>query len=281
MSEIRAKDLLRQVINELTNLYDESEAMAIAMRYLHDRFHSDRMKVALNTPIRIDERLLQHDLELLKMGTPLQHVVGFTEFYGHRFKCNPQALIPRPETEELVDWIIDETKNQEVTLLDIGTGTGCIPISLAKALPQAQVIAYDVSVEALNLAQQNAQTLHAQVKFEQHDILAEPLADRSFDLIISNPPYIPWQEKEAMHTNVVAHDPELALFVPDEDPLLFYRVIAEKSRQALKEGGSLYFEIHERYGQEVIQLLSRLGYQDMVLRQDIFGKDRMIQAKKE
>ena len=294
MSEVKAKELLRQVINELANLYDEGEALAIATRYLHDRFYSDRMKIALNAPIHIDQRLLQHDLELLKIGTPLQHVVGFTEFYGHRFKCDPNALIPRPETEELVDWLISHWSTVNVKwsdksarqpeldsashILDIGTGTGCIPISIKKELPGVDVFGYDVSKGALNLAKQNAETLKTEVIFKQHDILAEALPPDTFDIIISNPPYIPWQEKSQMHTNVVAHDPELALFVPDDDPLLFYRVIAEKAKLGLKDKGLLFFEIHEDFGSKVMHLLSELGYTDLELRQDINGKDRMLKA---
>ena len=191
MSEVRAKDLLRQVINELANLYDEGEALAIATRYIHDRFHSDRMKVALNASIHMDERLLRHDLELLKIGTPLQHVVGFTEFCGHRFKCDPNALIPRPETEELVDWALEVTKelgNKGIRILDIGTGTGCIPIAIKKELSATEVFGYDVSNDALALAKHNAETLRAEVTFQQHDILAESLPSHFFDIIISNPP---------------------------------------------------------------------------------------------
>lgn len=288
MSEVKAKELLRQVINELANLYDEGEALAIATRYLHDRFHTDRMKIALNAPIHFDQKLLQHDLELLTTGTPLQHVVGFTEFYGHKFKCNPHALVPRPETEELVDWVIRlwSTDNGEAnaaldtasSILDIGTGTGCIPISIKKGIQAAEVHAYDVSEQALQLAKQNAHTLNAEVRFKQHDILAEPLPSNTFDIIISNPPYIPWQEKAQMHTNVVAHDPELALFVPDEDPLLFYRVIAEKAKNGLKKNGLLFFEIHEEFGEEVMKLLDDLAYTELLLKQDINGKDRMIKA---
>ncbi len=299
MSEIRAKDLMGQVINELANLYNEGEAKAIALRYLHDRFHADRMKVALNTPIHTDHRLLKHDLELLKLGTPLQHVVGFSEFYGHRFKCNPNALIPRPETEELVDWIVSELVNQKseienqekaieghpelvsgAAVLDIGTGTGCIPISLSLAFPKSKVTGYDISKEAISLARQNNDILKATVEFQQHDILAEEIPENTFDIIVSNPPYIPWQEKAEMHTNVVAHDPELALFVPDEDPLLFYRVIAEKAQLGLKKEGLLFFEIHESYGVEVMKLLGEMRYSTLELRQDINGKDRMVKAQK-
>lgn len=295
MSEVNANILLGQVINELANLYDEVEANAIGLAYLHDRFHIDRMKVTLKTSIRIDQKLLNHDLELLKTGTPLQHVVGFTEFYGHRFKCNPNALIPRPETEELVGWVLevlkessDEAKTSErhpelvsgARILDIGTGTGCIPISISLAYPALEVWGYDVSKEALSLAQENSKTFKANTKFQQHDILAQNLVKDTFDIVVSNPPYIPWKERAAMHTNVVGHDPELALFVPDDDPLLFYRVIAKKAQVGLKDKGVLLFEIHEEFGEAVINLLRDMSYQDITLRQDINGKDRMIKAKK-
>lgn len=295
MSEVRAKDLLRQVINELANLYDEVESNAIGLRYLQDRFHADRMKVALNAPILFDQKLLNHDLELLKLGTPLQHVVGFTEFYGHRFQCNPHALIPRPETEELVDWVLevmqglrDEAEKSErhpelgsgSRVLDIGTGTGCIPISISLAYPELDTWGYDVSKDALALAVANSRLLKAKTQFEQHDILAEELESEQFDMIISNPPYIPWKEKSEMHTNVVDYDPELALFVPDEDPLLFYRAIAEKAKLGLKKNGLLFFEIHEDFGDEVMKLLGEMSYQEISLRQDINGKDRMVKAQK-
>lgn len=287
MSEVRAKDLLRQVINELANLYDEVESNAIGLRYLHDRFHADRMKVALNTQILFDEKLLNHDLELLKLGTPLQHVVGFTEFYDHRFQCNPHALIPRPETEELVDWVNQElniqmnlSSNHQMSILDIGTGTGCIPISISLAHPELDTWGYDVSKGALALAVANSRSLKAKTQFKQHDILVEELESEKFDMIISNPPYIPWKEKPVMHTNVVDYDPALALFVPDEDPLLFYRAIAEKAKLGLKKNGLLFFEIHEDFGDEVMKLLGEMGYQEITLRKDINGKDRMVKAQK-
>jgi len=287
MSEVNAKELLHEVINELQNLYDDVEALAMATRYLHDRFHADRMKIALNAEIHIDKELLKHDVELLKTGTPLQHVIGFTEFYGKRFKCNPHALIPRTETEELVHWILEHLNQlngsssyHQINILDIGTGTGCIPISISLAHPKAEVWGYDVAQEALDLAKENNRLLKAKCQFTPHDILAEALTEDQFDIIISNPPYIPWKEKADMHTNVVAHDPELALFVPDDDPLLFYRVIAKKARVGLKDNGLLFFEIHEDYGEEVIKLLSEMNYQEIILREDINGKDRMIKAVK-
>ena len=216
MSEKPAKDLLRQVINELANLYEEREVSALARHYLHDRFHVDSMKLAMNSPIHFDEKLMLHDLRLLRAATPLQHVVGFGEFYGRRFKCGPEALIPRPETEELVDWIIQgigELGNWEISVLDIGTGTGCIPITLGLEAPKIQTQGIDISEGALSLASKNAEQLKANTTFHQLDILKEEL-NGQYNIIVSNPPYIPESDKVQMHSNVLEHEPELALFVP-------------------------------------------------------------------
>ncbi|WP_305982969.1 peptide chain release factor N(5)-glutamine methyltransferase [Roseivirga thermotolerans] len=281
MSQKPAKELLRQVINELANLYEERELTALARHYLHDRFHVDSIKLALNSPVHFDEKLMSHDLKLLRAATPLQHVVGFGVFYGRRFKCGPDALIPRPETEELVSWVIQgigELKDSQVRVLDIGTGTGCIPITLALERKGLKVEGFDISSEALALAQKNAEQLKADVTFSRLDILQENLIGR-YHVIVSNPPYIPESDKAQMHSNVLDYEPGLALFVPNNDPLLFYRVIAQKAMPALLEGGSLYFEIHEAYGHEVMKLLESEGYQNVSLKQDMQGKDRMIRAR--
>lgn len=283
MSERPAKDLLRQVINELTNLYEEREVSALARHYLQDRFHVDAMKLAMNSPIHFDAKLLEHDLRLLRASTPLQHVVGFGEFYGRKFKTRSEALIPRPETEELVKWIIDDhqqiakSDNQPINLLDIGTGTGCIPITLALEIEGLKASGIDISGEALSLAKKNAELLKAEVDFTQLDILREDLKGE-YDIIVSNPPYIPESDKAQMHSNVLNHEPDLALFVPNDDPLLFYRTITEKAKQVLKVGGSLYFEIHESYGQATKTLLEAEGFSDVQLKQDLQGKDRMVKG---
>ena len=278
-----AKDLLRQVINELANLYEEREVTALARHYLHDRFHVDSMKLAMNSPIHFDEKLLHHDMRLLRASTPLQHVVGFGEFYGRKFKCGPEALIPRPETEELVNWVIEDhhqitsSSNHPFSILDIGTGTGCIPITLALELKGLKATGLDISNEALTLAKKNAELLKAEVDFIQLDILENVLID-SYDIIISNPPYIPESDKAQMHSNVLEHEPDLALFVPNEDPLLFYRTIAQKAKTALKPSGKLYFEIHESYGPDVKQLLETEGYSNITIKQDLQGKDRLVKG---
>lgn len=272
--------MLRQVINELANLYEEREVTALARHYLHDRFHVDAMKLAMNSPIHFDEKLMMHDLSLLRASTPLQHVVGFGEFYGRRFKCSPEALIPRPETEELVSWVIqgiEELGNSEISVLDIGTGTGCIPVTLTLALKGLKAEGIDISKEALALAQKNAEQLKADVGFRLLDILEESLTGQ-YDVIVSNPPYIPESDKVQMHRNVLEHEPGLALFVPNNDPLLFYRVIAQKAKMVLNPKGLLYFEIHESFGAEVKALLQSEGYSGVIVQQDLQGKDRMVRA---
>ncbi|MBO6496989.1 MAG: peptide chain release factor N(5)-glutamine methyltransferase [Roseivirga sp.] len=280
MSEKPAKDLLRQVINELANLYEEREVSALARHYLHDRFHVDSMKLAMNSPIHFDEKLMLDDLRLLQAATPLQHVVGFGEFYGRRFKCGPEALIPRPETEELVDWVIQgigELGNWGISVLDVGTGTGCIPITLGLEAPKIQTQGIDISEGALSLASKNAEQLKANTTFHQLDILKEEI-EGTFDIIVSNPPYIPESDKAQMHSNVLEHEPELALFVPNNDPLLFYRTITQKAKTALSKNGHLYFEIHEAYGDATKDLLESEGYSDITIKQDLQGKDRMVRA---
>lgn len=284
MPQKPAKELLRQVINELANLYEEREVTALARHYLADRFHVDSMKLAMNTSVAYDEKLMLHDLSLLRAATPLQHVVGYGEFYGRRFHCGPEALIPRPETEELVKWIIDDhhqiassSSNHQINLLDIGTGTGCIPITLHLELKGIKAKGVDISGAALRLAKKNAEQLKADVSFNQIDILNEELSG-SFDIIVSNPPYIPEADREQMHSNVLEYEPGLALFVPDHDPLLFYRTIAQKAKRALSNNGSLYFEIHEAFGKEVIDLLAQNRFKNLELRRDLQGKDRMVKG---
>jgi len=280
MPQKPAKELLRQVINELANLYEEREVTALAKHYLEDRFHVDSMKLAMNMPVSFDDHLMQHDLKLLRASTPLQHVVGFGEFYGRKFQCGPEALIPRPETEELVNWVIaeiSESGSLETRVLDIGTGTGCIPITLALETEGLKANGIDISNEALALANKNAEQLKAKVSFNKLDILDQEIPSK-YDIIISNPPYIPESDHEHMHSNVLEYEPKLALFVPNDDPLLFYRVIAQKAKSALLNSGHLFFEIHESYGKQVVELLQNEGYSEIELRQDMQDKNRMVRG---
>ncbi|OEK05849.1 peptide chain release factor N(5)-glutamine methyltransferase [Roseivirga misakiensis] len=280
MQKAKSKNLLLEIQERLEAIYGDRESLSIAKHYLLDRHDVNAIDLTLNKEITFLAAQFENDLNALSKGVPYQHVVGFTYFLNHKFETNANALIPRPETEELVDWIIKGSLTPNPVILDIGTGTGCIPISLKLALANSSCTGFDVSLEALELALKNAKNLRAEVNFESHDILQEDLKQGEYDIIVSNPPYIPQMEKSNMHENVTAHEPEIALFVPDNDPLLFYRNIAEKSLFGLKKGGHLYFEIHENYGLKTQKLLVDLGYSAVTLKKDLQGKDRMISAQK-
>ena len=221
---------------------------------------------------------LKQDFEKLKAGEPIQYILGKGPFYGREFLVNEHTLIPRNETEELVHLIIKENPQSGLKILDIGTGTGCIPISLDLEMKSPEVYGIDISEKALELAQKNGELLKSNVSFLKCDILNEMPNVGELDILVSNPPYVPDGEKSEMHRNVLDFEPELALFVPDEDPVLFYRVIAGKGKLLLKPGGKLYFEIHERFGSEVAELLTSLGYQDVKLVRDLNGKERIASA---
>ena len=223
------------------------------------------------------EALLSNAIERLQRYEPIQYILGYSDFCGLRFKVTPATLIPRPETSELVEWIAGETKGKE-NILDIGTGSGCIAISLAHRIPQSKVTAWDISNEALAVAAENSKANDCTVTFEQVDILAYQPTGEQFDIIVSNPPYIKENEKEAMHANVLDWEPHTALFVPDSDPLLFYRTIAEKGLMLLKPGGKLYFEINRAHSKETMEMLAALGYTSIELRKDFADNDRMIRA---
>jgi release factor glutamine methyltransferase len=224
-------------------------------------------------------------LELLKQQKPIQYILGETEFYGLPFKVNENTLIPRQETEELVEWIINEfgTRNSEFRILDIGTGSGCIAVSLAKNLPNAKVYALDVSREAIKVAKENAKLNSLDIEFIEADILSVCHADlvsgsHKFDVIVSNPPYVRNLEKELMQSNVLENEPHLALFVENENPLQFYKAITDFAISNLNQKGVLFFEINEYLGKEMIQLLSDSHFKDIELKQDMFKKDRMIRG---
>ena len=227
-------------------------------------------------------------IERLKNNEPLQHVMGQCEFYGRKFKCDGRALVPRPETEELVEWIISMHNAQYIidngfNILDIGTGTGCIALSLAKELAEAEVTALDISAEALSLARENAEILEVEnVVFVEGDILnmddKHVVAKDKYTVIVSNPPYVRECEKKDMEANVLDYDPHTALFVSDEDPLIFYRAIGEFALTHLKDRGALYFEINQYLGRETCDMLVAMGYRNVEMREDINGNPRMIKA---
>lgn len=234
-----------------------------------------------NFPADTIEKLVSA-IDRLADNEPIQYILGETEFCGHHFRVRPGVLIPRPETEELVDLIAKDNRGKALRILDIGTGSGCIAISLAKALPLSQVSAWDISPEALKIATENAVINEVIVHFEMTDVLKyEPnkLQRSSLDIIVSNPPYVRISEAAEMEANVMKHEPHVALFVENEDPLLFYRVISGLAVKMLKPGGSLYFEINSYLGKETLELVKTFPFKDVQLFQDISGKDRMIRAK--
>ena len=223
------------------------------------------------------EATLEDAINRLQKHEPIQYIQGYSDFCGLRFKVTPATLIPRPETSELVEWIASEASGNE-RILDIGTGSGCIAVSLANKLPDSKVTAWDISNEALAVATENSRSNGTEVLFEQVDILSYRPEENLFDIIVSNPPYIKENEKSAMHSNVLDWEPHTALFVPDSDPLLFYRTIAKKGLTLLKPGGTLYFEINRAHGAETVEMLADLGYTGIKLRKDFAENDRMIKA---
>lgn len=222
----------------------------------------------------------------LQTGEPIQYIFGHTEFCGLPFKVNPSVLIPRPETEELVEWILTPYHHglpyAAGNILDIGTGSGCIAISLKKKLPDATVSAVDISAEALKTAAENAALNNVRINFSQNDILhpAGEINGMTFDIIVSNPPYVTLEDKTQMHSNVTDYEPHTALFVPDDDPLKFYKAIANFALKTLKPEGLLFFEINESLGSETVEMLKSKGFKNIELRQDMSGRDRMVRVNR-
>ncbi|MCL9806136.1 peptide chain release factor N(5)-glutamine methyltransferase [Flavobacterium amniphilum] len=277
------KEYKIQFTQELTPVYDEHEIDSFFYILLEAFHQMKRIDLAMKPEMEIDTmQLLQWEtvLSQLKEQKPIQYILGETEFFGLPFYVNENTLIPRPETEELVDWILEKSKvenpKSKVKILDIGTGTGCIAISLAKNLPNAEVYAMDVSEKALAVAQKNANRNTAEVTFLHQSILETEDLLQQFDIIVSNPPYVRNLEKEEIKKNVLEYEPHLALFVEDHDALLFYRKITELAQKNLSDGGQLFFEINQYLGNEMIQLLKDYNFSNIELRKDIYGNDRMI-----
>ena len=274
-----------QFIQELTPLYDAGEAESFFYLILEAKHQLKRIDIALQPELVLPVSELEtwnSILEQLKREIPIQYILGTTHFYGLEFKVNENVLIPRPETEELVDWIIksqkSEVRNKKVKILDIGTGSGCIAISLAKNLPNAEVFALDVSKKALATAQKNAELNQVQVQFICQSILETEDLGQQFDVIVSNPPYVRHLEKQEIKKNVLDNEPHLALFVADDDALIFYRKIAQLALKNLSQTGQLYFEINQYLGQEMLSLLQEMDFKNSELRQDIYGNDRMTRS---
>ena len=272
---------IKQVLNEC---YSDSEASALARMLLVEVLDFTTLELFGGKDKEVSEKdldVLAEMLERLKNYEPIQYVIGRESFCGMTFEVNPHVLIPRPETQELVDWIVgDYNAATSCRLLDIGTGSGCIAVSLAKKIPQAEVQAWDISEGALEVARQNANMNGVSVDFRLQDVLKVEVSSPSFEVIVSNPPYITEQEKDEMEANVLEWEPHTALFVPDADPLLFYRKIAQLGVNLLMPRGALYFEINRAYGSETVAMLRDLGYQQIDLKKDMFGNERMIKAIK-
>ena len=274
-----------QFIQELTPLYDAGEAESFFYLILEAKQQLKRIDIALQPELVFlasELEIWNSILEQLKREIPIQYLLGTTHFYGLEFKVNENVLIPRPETEELVDWIIksqkSEVRNKKVKILDIGTGSGCIAISLAKNLPNAEVFALDVSKKALATAQKNAELNQVQVQFICQSILETEDLGQQFDVIVSNPPYVRHLEKQEIKKNVLDNEPHLALFVADDDALIFYRKIAQLALKNLSQTGQLYFEINQYLVQEMLSLLQEMDFKNSELRQDIYGNDRMTKS---
>ncbi|WP_075350041.1 peptide chain release factor N(5)-glutamine methyltransferase [Algoriphagus marinus] len=270
---------LVQKLSSQLEIYDRQEATSLVNWLLEHHLGLRRVDMMHFLEEKDLPKKLWDDFDRLKKGEPIQYILGKAPFYGHEFLVNSFTLIPRNETEELVHLILKENKSPGLKVLDIGTGTGCIPISLALEMNQAEVYGLDISEEALEVARKNAKLLHAEVTFLKCNILEELPPIEDLDVLVSNPPYIPEKGKAEMHQNVLDFEPGLALFVPDHDPLLFYRVIAEKGKKLLKPGGRLYFEIHEEFGAGVLSLLEEKGFTELRLLKDLNGKDRMVVGK--
>ena len=274
------KTIANKIHKGLATIYTDGEIKALTRILATELLGVSQMAFYMKNDITLTEEqetLLDDAIARLQRYEPIQYILGYSDFCGLRFKVTPATLIPRPETSELVEWIAGETKGKE-NILDIGTGSGCIAISLAHRIPQSKVTAWDISNEALAVAAENSKANDCTVTFEQVDILAYQPTGEQFDIIVSNPPYIKENEKEAMHANVLDWEPHTALFVPDSDPLLFYRTIAEKGLMLLKPGGKLYFEINRAHSKETMEMLAALGYTSIELRKDFADNDRMIRA---
>lgn len=274
--------------NELSALYDLGEVESFFYLILEYYQKLKRIDLALNPELTFSESNIKTwnvILEQLKQEIPIQYILGNTCFYGLDFEVDYNVLIPRPETEELVDWIIQSQKSEvgsaKSRILDIGTGSGCIAIALAKNIKNASVFALDVSQNALTMAEKNAKKNQVLIRFIQQNILETDNLNQQFDIIVSNPPYVRNLEKSAIKKNVLNNEPHLALFVDDHDPLLFYRKIAFLAKKNLSQNGKLYFEINQYLGKETANLMDELGFKCIELRKDIYGNQRMICAKKD
>lgn len=271
----------RDICQFLCCRYDEGEARAVARYLLEVGYGLSMSDILCGAVEQLPQAELKENVQRLADGEPVQYVVGTAEFCGRRFHVATGVLIPRPETAELCQWIIEETRGG-LPILDIGTGSGCIAITLALDIPNAEVEAWDISLEALTIAHKNANTLNANVTFKEKDIIkcsiAPVLAEHKVSVIVSNPPYIVPSESSAMSDSVLKHEPDIALFTPEDDPLKFYRAISNYAKTALLPQGKLYFEINPLFAQQLEALLKEQGFCDITFKNDQYGKQRFVRA---
>ena len=274
--------VISDIKSALAEAYPEGEVRAFVRILFEEWMHYSTVDIYMRADSEVPPFMVEkmrHAVQRLLRHEPIQHIVGVAHFHGHRFAVSKHTLIPRPETEQLVDMIVD--RNQDVPdlcVLDIGTGSGCIACSLARALRFAEVHAFDISQPALDLAAENARNLGVKVAFHHVDILNAVPQPQQFHIIVSNPPYICMHEQQLMEDNVLRYEPHSALFVPDNDPLLFYRAIARYASVALKPGGKLYFEINAAYGNDTAKLLSNFHFAEIEVARDFYGRDRFVSA---
>ncbi len=282
---MKIKDYRTHFIQELSSIYDVAEVESFFYLILENKKQLKRIDLALQADLTFSEediRVWNSILESLKKEIPIQYVLGSAHFYGLEFEVNENVLIPRQETEELVEWILASQKSKaesdKLNILDIGTGSGCIAIALAKNLPNAQVFAIDVSEKALATAKKNAEVNKVKITFLEKNILKTDDLEQQFDIIVSNPPYVRNLEKLEIKKNVLDNEPHLALFVEDYDALIFYKKIADLAQKNMTENGQLFFEINQYLGKEMVDLLEIMNFSTIELRKDIYGNDRMMKA---
>lgn len=281
------KEFKSFLTKELSQIYPATEIDSFFLLLIDEYLGLQRIDTVLKPDFKIDKdklSLLNDVIKRLQQEEPIQYIIGKTEFYGFPFLVDENTLIPRPETEELVEWVLKEIESlkldmgKTISILDIGTGTGCIPVSLAKNLPNAKIAAIDVSAKALKVAQKNAELNKVNINFIECDILKAKNLPQTFDIIISNPPYVRELEKVEIQNNVLHNEPHLALFVSDDNPLLFYNKIADLAKKHLSKNGLLFFEINQYLGIETIKMLKQKGFKNIELQKDLFKNDRMIKA---
>ncbi|MGV3461079.1 MAG: peptide chain release factor N(5)-glutamine methyltransferase [Flavobacterium sp.] len=280
---MKIRDYRTYFLEKLAPVFDATESENFFAITLEELKGWKRIDFAMNPEYEMNgDEIAEWNgiLTQLEAQRPIQYIFGKAHFYGLEFKVDENTLIPRPETEELVEWIVNDSKNErELTVLDIGTGSGCIAISLAKNLNGAAVSAIDVSEKALAIAKENAKANDADVTLHLVNILDAEALPQTFDIIVSNPPYVRHLEKVEIKRNVLEHEPHLALFVEDDDPLLFYRKIAQLAKTHLDQNGRLYFEINQYLGPETVAMLEAEGFKDVILRKDMMGNDRMVSSR--